>query len=166
MYNVKLKFFYIFFTHFFIDDYQFERLWNKPLDYIDLLSQFDCVLTPDFSLYMDMPLPMQAYNEYRRRALGNIWQQHGLEVIPTLSWTTRDSYGFCFDGLPQGGTVATSSVGVHGNAQAEQVWTAGMQKALEVVQPKTLLLYGGVIDGVNFNGVEVVDIKPNTAFRG
>ena len=45
--------------HFFIDDYQFERLWTRPLDYIELLKKFDCVLTPDFSLYLDMPLPMQ-----------------------------------------------------------------------------------------------------------
>ena len=45
--------------HFFVDDYQFERLWNSPKQYIELLKKFDAVLTPDFSLYMDMPLPMQ-----------------------------------------------------------------------------------------------------------
>ena len=151
--------------HFFIDDYQFERLWNKPLEYIELLKKFECVLTPDFSLYGDMALPMQQYNEYRRRALGNIWQRNGIKVIPTLSWTNEDSFGFCFDGLPQGATVATSSVGVHGNVQAEQIWRQGMQKALEVVKPKTLLLYGGRIDGVNFSKTKVIDYKANTAFR-
>lgn len=44
--------------HFFIDDYQFERVWTNPERYIGSLSGFDCVLTPDFSLYMDMPTPM------------------------------------------------------------------------------------------------------------
>ena len=45
--------------HFFIDDYQFERLWNSPSAYLGVLRGYDCVLTPDFSLYMDMPDPMQ-----------------------------------------------------------------------------------------------------------
>lgn len=100
-----------------------------------------------------------------RRALGNIWQRHKIKVIPTLSWTDEDSFGFCFDGLPQGATVATSSVGVHGNAQAEQIWRSGMQKALSVIKPKTLLLYGGRVDGVNYGKTKVIDYKANTAFR-
>lgn len=51
--------------HFFIDDYQFERLWNSPSAYLGVLRGHDCVLTPDFSLYMDMPDPMQEWNRYR-----------------------------------------------------------------------------------------------------
>ena len=41
--------------HFFIDDYQFQRVWNQPDRYIAPLKRFQCVLTPDFSTYMDMP---------------------------------------------------------------------------------------------------------------
>ena len=32
--------------HFYLDDYQFARLWNRPDDYINLLSQFGAVSTP------------------------------------------------------------------------------------------------------------------------
>ena len=35
--------------HFFVDDYQFERVWRVPEQYVDLLSQYQCVMTPDFS---------------------------------------------------------------------------------------------------------------------
>ena len=42
-------------VHFFLDDYQIERIWNRPEFYINKLKDFDCVLTPDFSLYSDMP---------------------------------------------------------------------------------------------------------------
>ena len=55
--------------HFYIDDYQFERLWNKPEDYIDILYDYDCILSPDFSLYMDMPIPMKIWNIYRSRVI-------------------------------------------------------------------------------------------------
>ncbi|WP_368221158.1 DUF4417 domain-containing protein, partial [Bifidobacterium sp. RTP21102st3_E2_RTP21102_210122] len=40
-------------VHFFLDDYQFERIWQRPDFYIEKLTDFDCVLTPDFSLYLD-----------------------------------------------------------------------------------------------------------------
>ena len=41
--------------HFFIDDYQFERVWNTPEKYLSLLRRFRCVIAPDFSLYVDLP---------------------------------------------------------------------------------------------------------------
>lgn len=45
--------------HFYLDDYQFERLWNNPGKYTDILKDYACILSPDFSLYMDMPMPMK-----------------------------------------------------------------------------------------------------------
>ena len=33
-------------VHFFLDDYQFERLWNNPDRYIELLQKYNCVLSP------------------------------------------------------------------------------------------------------------------------
>lgn len=149
---------------FFIDDYQFERLWNNPDKYLSLLQRFDCVLTPDFSLYMDMPLPMQQWNEYRRRALGNYWQRNGITVIPTLSWSDKRSYGFCFDGLPKHSTVATSTVGVKGSEYAREIWFAGMKYALERLQPSCVMLYGGNID-FDFGNTPIVECETNTAFK-
>lgn len=150
--------------HFFIDDYQFERLWNRPDAYLELISRFKAVLTPDFSLYMDMPLPMQQWNEYRRRALGAYWQRNGIEVIPTLSWSDKRSYGFCFDGLPKGATYATSTVGVKNDEYAMKIWTDGMRAAIRKLQPKRILLYGGNI-GFDFKDIEIIEFGTNTAFK-
>lgn len=144
--------------HFFKDDYQFERLWNDPERYLDLILSFEAVLTPDFSLYMDMPLPMQQWNEYRRRALGNYWQRHGASVIPTPSWTDERSYGFCFDGLPRGYTVAVSTVGVRRCGETRRVWEAGMTEAVLQLRPARVLLYGGNI-GFDFGDAEVIEYK-------
>ena len=47
--------------HFFVDDYLFERVWNDPARYALLLSDFRAVMTPDFSLFTDYPLPVQIY---------------------------------------------------------------------------------------------------------
>ena len=61
--------------HFFLDDYQFERIWNKPEEYTRLLASFDMACAPDWSLYLDMPRPMQQWNVYRSRAIGDWWQR-------------------------------------------------------------------------------------------
>ena len=54
-------------VHFFLDDYQFERIWRQPEKYLPVLKRFQCSLSPDFSLFADMPLPLQIYNTYRNR---------------------------------------------------------------------------------------------------
>lgn len=77
--------------HCFVDDYQFERLWNAPQDYIYKIDQFDCFLTPDFSLYTDMPVAMKIWNVYRSRLLGQFYQSMGIEVIPTISWAEKET---------------------------------------------------------------------------
>lgn len=38
-------------VHFFVDDYQFQRVWNQPDKYIPLLRKFGAVCAPDFSMY-------------------------------------------------------------------------------------------------------------------
>jgi hypothetical protein len=133
-------------VHFFIDDYQFERVWSEPRANVDVLSAFPAVLTPDFSMYMDMPLPMAAWNSYRSKACGRHWQKCGLVVIPTLSWAGPNTYGFAFEGIEPGGVVAASTVGVMHSQKAQETWRAGMDEALRRLSPKTVLLYGTPID--------------------
>lgn len=131
--------------HFYIDDYQFERIWNAPDKYMDRLRMFDCVLSPDFSLYMDMPLAMQIWNIYRSRLIGQKMQDEGIIVIPTLSWSDERSYDFCFDGLEQHGTVSVSTIGVKRDEDAAEIWVAGMDEAIRRLEPKCVIVYGGDI---------------------
>lgn len=70
--------------HFFIDDYQFNRVWTLPDRYIEMFKKFKYVLSPDFSLYVDFPMVLQIYNHYRKHWLGAYWQLHGIDVIPTI----------------------------------------------------------------------------------
>ena len=140
-------------VHFFIDDYQFSRIWRSPKKYIELLSKFDCIFTPDFSLYMDMPLAMKIWNSYRSRLIGQIAQDQGLRVIPTLIWAGDDTLDFVFDGLPKNSTVAVSTVGVMRDEEAKKIWRKGMTEAIKQLRPKTILLYGSEID-FDFGGIK------------
>lgn len=144
-------------VHFFVDDYQFERVWNSPLENIERLKKFQCVLTPDFSLYMDMPVAMKIWNVYRSRLIGQLCQDAGMNVIPTLSWAEKETYRFCFDGLETGGTVAVSTVGVMRDKSAREIFCDGMKEALQRLQPKAVVLYGSQID-FDFDNVAVKHI--------
>ena len=94
--------------HFFVDDYQFIRLWNDPDRYMPMLQQFRYVLTPDFSLYTDFPKALQIWNHYRKHWIGAYMQMYGIDVIPTIAWSTPESFEWCFDGEPTNGIVAVS----------------------------------------------------------
>lgn len=128
--------------HFFIDDYQFERVWNDPDTNIEYLKKFQCALTPDWSLYMDMPMAMKIWNVYRSRLIGQLMQDAGIEVIPTVSWAQPETYSFCFDGLKPGGVIAVSTVGVMRSEEAKKIWADGMTEALKRLKPSLVLCYG------------------------
>lgn len=132
--------------HFFVDDYQFERVWNKPEDYVDILSEYDCILSPDFSLYMDMPMAMKIWNIYRSRQIGAYYQSKGIEVIPTISWAEQATFEFCFRGIPKGSTVAISTIGVKRDKNALKIWNDGMAEMIRQIEPSTILVYGGKLD--------------------
>ena len=133
-------------VHFFIDDYQFERVWNNPDAYIERLRRYACVTAPDFSLFTDMPLATQIFNHYRKHWCARYWQDHGITVIPTLAWSLPESYEFCFEGEPTHSIVAVSTVGVMTNKESKEIWTDGMNRALKELKPSMVIEYGTPID--------------------
>ena len=145
-------------VHFYVDDYQFMRLWNRPDDYIPLLSEFGAVTAPDFSTYTDMPVAMQIYNHYRKHWLAAYWQMHGIKVIPTISWSTPESYAWCFDGEPEDAIVSISSVGTQNRNDSSELFTQGCRAAIEKLSPSEILWYGKVPLEFDWN---VTRIKPH-----
>lgn len=133
-------------VHMFVDDYQFERLWNHPKRYINPLKRFQCVFTPDFSLYMDMPMAMKVWNTYRSRMIGQFFQKQGIKVIPTVSWAEPGTYDFCFDGIEKGSIVAVSTTGCIRDDSARSTWLDGMEAMIDHIHPSKILAYGQKID--------------------
>ena len=146
-------------VHFFLDDYQFTRVWTDPDKYTAMLQRFKYVLTPDFSLYTDFPKSLQIYNHYRKHWLGAYWQANGINVIPTISWSGKESFDWCFDGEPIGGCVAVSSVGTQINKDTARLFAVGYAEMLARLQPKMIFFYGIIPDGCDGN------IFPLTAFQ-
>lgn len=143
--------------HFFIDDYQFNRLWTNIDSYIDMLSQFQYVMSPDFSTYTDFPKAIQIYNHYRKHWVGAYLQEAGIKVIPTISWSTPDSFEWCFDGEPTHSCVAVSSVGATNSKRKKDLFLVGYNEMLKRLEPETILFYGKVPAECEGN---IVNIQP------
>ena len=141
--------------HFYVDDYQFERIWTQPNTYIEKMKDFQCVFTPDFSLYTEMPIAMKIWNIYRSRLIGQMCQRAGLNVIPTVSWCEDTTFDFCFDGLPQDSILSISTIGVKRDLDAFACWKTGVDEMIRRLRPHTLLIYGGEIE-YDYGDIKVV----------
>lgn len=128
-------------VHFFEYDFKFECVWNFPDRYADVLSNYECVLSPDFSIYVDIPRAIQIYNHYRKHWLSAYWQDKGLTVIPTIRWGWEDTYDFCFDGEPVDSIVAVSNIGCNQETDMKKMWMQGYEEMLERLHPKEILVY-------------------------
>ena len=136
-------------VHFFLDDYQFVRLWYRPDEYVDKLRRFNGMFSPDFSLYLDFPLSLQIYNTYRNRWVGRYCQECGIKVIPTVGWSDEKSFEFCFLGVPKGSDVAVSTRGVVRSKEAREMFVKGYERMLKEIEPRVVHLYGAPIEGLS-----------------
>ena len=142
-------------VHFFLDDYQFIRLWADPDRYIGMLQQYAYVMSPDFSMYTDFPKALQIYNHYRKHWLAAYWQEHGIRVIPTICWSDKDSFEWYFDGEPTHGVVAISSVGTQNSKERKQRFIDGYMEMVDRLQPTQIIFYGKVPEECKGNIVRV-----------
>lgn len=142
--------------HFFLDDYQFERVWNQPERYIEILKKFDCCLTPNYSIYRDMPEAVKIWNTYRGRLLGQMMQDNGIVTIPIVYWGERLTWDYCFDGIPEESTIATNNI-IDDDDYARYIWDEGMKELLRRKRPKRILLYGNDVEcDFDFGDTEVL----------
>lgn len=130
-------------VHFFLDDYRFETVWNRPIKALEALQPYTTLLTPDFSLYRDWPLTLQLWNTYRNRWCGRFWQEQGFSVIPTISWSSHASYDFCFLGVPRRSLVAVATVGINLQEPLEYaLFMNGFTEMVRQLTPRLVLSYG------------------------
>ena len=128
-------------VHFFLDDYRFETVWTQPRRSLSRIMRTGVALTPDFSLWREMPYAMQLWQVYRSRWCGAWMHSNGVQVIPTVSWSTESSFSFAFAGIQSGSIVAISSVGIM-DAKARKGYHRGLEEMCDRISPSAILVYG------------------------
>ena len=131
-------------VHFFLYDYRFERVWKNPDADLERLSRYRAVLSPDFSMYLEMAPVMQLYNVFRNRWCGAYWASKGMRVIPTVNWGNESTFDFCFEGIEKGSVVAVSTymASAHDNREDQKEWfLKGYREMLRRIEPEKIICY-------------------------
>lgn len=126
-------------VHFFIDDYRFEGIYRNPEKSLARLSQYRFLLTPDYSTYADMNYWRQLESVAHSRWVGAYWQDQGQVVVPTISWSTTESFEFCFDGVEEGAVVA---LGMIGCKRSKSEFMLGYNEMLSRINPEAIICFG------------------------
>ena len=87
-----------------------------------------------------MPKALQIFNTYKNRYIGRFMSEYSIAVIPSVSWSTKNSYQYCFEGITQGSTVAISSSGT--KRKDITPFMDGVEMLLKRINPKQLICYG------------------------
>ncbi len=133
---------------FYEHDVKFERLWHNPKQYLAKLKKFKGIISPDFSLYRNMPLCMQMWNTYRGRAIAVWLQNNGVEIIPNVRFNDERTYEFCFDGIEKFKTVAVGTHGCIKNRIDKDYFKDGLAEMVRRLSPRTIIVYGAAPDDI------------------
>lgn len=153
--------FVIFYEH----DIKFADVLLATDDYIDELSNFAGVVSPDCSLYRDMPLVLQIANTYMNRAVGQYLQQHGIYVIPNVRWGDERSYTTCelpekfaFLGITKHSIVSIGTYGCIQSKVNKHYFKEGLNAMLDELEPEVVIVYGSMPESI------FKDFKTRTTF--
>ena len=133
---------------FYEHDIKFERLWHNPGQYLNKLKKYNGIISPDFSLYRNMPLCMQIWNTYRGRALAAWLQSSGIEIIPNVRFGDERTYEFCFNGIEKFKTVAVGTHGCIKKKEDKSFFKTGLACLVQKLSPKTIIVYGSAPDSI------------------
>ncbi len=133
----------------YIDDYKFdnsEGVWQKPYKALDVLKHFSGIITPDWSIYADFPIPLKQYNIYRMHAFG-YWYGVilGRNVINNVRWGTEETFSYCFDGIPNGSMVAIGCIASNLRDRYNYyLFKLGLEEMIRRINPPTIIIYGSI----------------------
>ena len=127
------------------------------------------VISPDYSVYVDLPFAHQIWNIYRDR-LTCVWlRSKGLNVIFNLRWGDYRTYKYVFSGIEKHSTIAVGSHGLIKHPENRSIFMNGFKEMIKRVEPTTLVIYGPYTDEMenlcNENGISVVHFLCDKAKR-
>ena len=139
------------FVCFYEHDLMFRDCLTATDKYLDELSKYPGIISPDCSLYIDMPLCLQIVNVYMNRAVGHYLQSKGLYVIPNIRWGDERTYTtielpekIAFLGAPKHSILSVGTYGCVKSKEAKFYFREGLVAMLDELEPEVVLVYGSM----------------------
>ena len=115
---------------------------RHPERYLDFFQKCRAVIAPDLSQYADMSAQERYLSAYINRAFARYLQDKGVVVIPNVTWSLPDSYGYSFTGIPQYSPVAINCNGILKHDVSKYLWYRGYEQAVSTLHPSLIIRYG------------------------
>lgn len=130
---------------FYVDDWRFENVWSDAVRMVEGFKSFgwSSIVAPDFSVWRDDPMVIQAWNIYRSRWCARYWQEAGLKVVPSLNWSDERSFDFAHSGIPQNLPVVSVQCRTTRSRKGKEFFGKGLAQAIEKLTPQNVIVYGG-----------------------
>ena len=137
------------------NDNEFSDLLSNPEKYLETIRRYQGFISPDCSIYRDMPLAIQITNIYRNRAIGYYFQKNGIYVIPCVRWGDERTYTtkvlperIAFAGVEKKSIVSIGAYGQLKNKVNRYYFEAGIDAMMESLEPKVVLVYSKIPDDI------------------
>ena len=134
---------------FYENDIEFAGIIRNPDEYVKKLKKFQCVISPDASLFWDAPFAAQVINKYRNHAIAYYLQKKGVNIIPNVRWGDERTYTtrvfpepLAFMGFEKHSIVSVGSYGLVKTAEEKKHFKAGLEAMIGHLEPKVVLVYG------------------------
>lgn len=154
-------------VHFYVDDSRIERLWKNPMNYFPRLKESQGVISPDFSVYRNMPPLLQEGNIYRNRAMAIWLSSQGIKVIPNIRWGDINTFKLCFKGIEHNSVLAVGNHGCYATDYDKQKFKEGVYRMIDTLHPSGIVLYGTLPEDLSTeckkSGIELKGFKSEFA---
>lgn len=144
-------------VHCYLFDFRFRQIITDTDKHVESVRLFDGFISPDPSLYRDMPVAAQVANTYLNRAVGHYMQRMGIPTIVNIRWGDERSFPFAFAGAPSRSTVATSNHGCLRGRENLYWFERGFDEMVCRLDPRRVVLHGNLTDGLRerYPGIEI-----------
>jgi hypothetical protein len=132
---------------FYTDDYKFEAVYDNPDAFVQWALDINPValITPDFSSYTLWPMAKNIWGLYRSRWCGRLWQEAGLNIIPTvqiLDSSYEKTITYVLETLPQNCPTLAIECRLDSPKDSPKLikW---INAIVNTIKPECMVLYAG-----------------------
>ena len=140
------------FLCFYENDLKFRDILTSTKENLEKIKKFSGVISPDCSLYYDIPLVLQMTNLYLNHQIGHYFQEQGIYVIPNVRFGDERTYKriisaeppFAFLGLEKHGIYSIGTYGCCKSSEYKFHLREGLRSFIKEIEPKIILVYGAM----------------------
>ena len=111
----------------------------------------------------DWRLCTRVFPGYRNRALGYWLQANGINIVINVRWGDDRTYGFAFEGLPEGGTYAVCTHGCIQDKLDRYFFKNGLAAMVDALKPDTIVNYSyyskDIFGEYENKGIEIITLS-------